>query len=156
MLTETTACIDLPPSGAQEQAGNFPLREGKIARPRVLVVDDEPLIRWSCAETLGETGFQVIEVDNGAAALFALTKPNAAVDVVLLDLMLPDFRDLSLLAVMRRLAPGVPVVVMTAFATPEVVERARSLGAFAVIHKPFELSELAPLLRRAVRGAAPR
>jgi DNA-binding response OmpR family regulator len=61
--------------------------------------------RWSCAETLGDSGFQVIEVDNGAAALFALTHPNAGADLVLLDLMLPDFCDLSLLAVMRRLAP---------------------------------------------------
>jgi len=153
MLAETTACIDCPAPGARERTGNFPHAQGKFARPRVLVVDDESLVRWSCAETLGENGFQPIEVDNGAAALFALTQPDAGADLVLLDLRLPDFCDLSLLAVMRRLAPTVPVVIMTAFATPESVERARQLGAFTVLNKPFEMGELAPLLRRALTEA---
>jgi len=156
MLAETIASIDAPAPDACDQIGNFPHRQGKFPPLRVLVVDDEPLIRWSCAEMLGENGFQVIEVDNGAAALSTLTKSDAGADVVLLDLMLPDFCDLSLLAVMRRLAPEVPVVVMTAFATPEIVERARRVGAFTVIPKPFEMRALAPLLRRAARGAALR
>ena len=150
MLTETTAQMDVPVYHVEEEAWNFPLQPGKFARVRVLVVDDEPLIRWSCAETLGDSGFQVIEVDNGAAALRALMHANAGADVVLLDLILPDFCDLSLLAVMRRLAPDVPVVIMTAFATPEIVERARQLGAFTVVTKPFEMGELAPLLLRAL------
>jgi len=150
MLAETTASIDWPACGVRERTGKFPHPQRKFARPRVLVVDDEPLVRWSCAETLGENGFQAIEVDNGAAALFALIKPNPGADVVLLDLRLPDFCDLSLLGVMRRLAPHVPIVLMTAFATPEIVERARLLGAFTVLDKPFEMGELAPLLRRAL------
>ena len=154
MLAETPARIDWPPGDAEPQAGNFSRHPGKFARVRVLVVEDEPLIRWSCAETLGDAGFQVIEVDNGAAALFALTHPRAGAEVVLLDLMLPDFCDLSLLAVMRRLAPAVPIVVMTAFATPEIAERALRFGAFAVITKPFEVGELAPLLRRAVQASS--
>jgi DNA-binding NtrC family response regulator len=155
MLAETPERIDWSAGDVKESVGNFSPHPGKFARVRVLVVEDEPLIRWSCAETLADNGFQVIEVDNGAAALFALTSSQAGADVVLLDLMLPDFCDLSLLAVMRRLAPEVPIVVMTAFATPEIVERARRFGAFAVITKPFEIGELAPLLRRAVQ-AAPR
>jgi DNA-binding NtrC family response regulator len=153
MLAETPERIDWSAGDVKEDVGNFSLRQGKFARVRVLVVEDEPLIRWSCSETLGDSGFQVIEVDNGAAALFALTSPQAGADVVLLDLMLPDFCDLALLAVMRRVAPDVPIVVMTAFATPEIVDRARRIGAFAVITKPFEIGELAPLLRRAVQAA---
>ena len=47
----------------------------------------------------------------------------------------------------------VRVLVMTAFATPEIVERARRFGVFAVITKPFEIGELAPLLRRAIHAA---
>jgi DNA-binding NtrC family response regulator len=153
MLAETTACIDWPACGVRARTGNFPQPQGKSARPRVLVVDDESLVRWSCAETLGENGFQPIEVDNGAAALLALMQADAGADLVLLDMRLPDFCDLSLLAVMRRLAPKVPIVMMTAFATPEIVERARRLGAFAVLTKPFEMGELAPLLRKALMAA---
>ena len=155
MLAETLARIDSQPGRVDgEPTFFFPAPAEKLAPRRVLVVDDEPLVRWSCAETLAASGFQAIEVDNGAAALFALADPNGAPDVVLLDLMLPDFSDLSLLAVMRRLAPAVPVVIMTAFATPEVVERARRFGASRVIDKPFEMDTLARLIRETL-GTTP-
>ena len=121
---------------------------------RILVVDDEPLVRWSCAETLADNGFQAIEVDSGAAAVFAMAKPDGGADLVLLDLLLPDFSDLSLLSVIHRLAPTVPIIVMTAYATPEIVERARRFGAYKVINKPFEMHELAPLIREALRAAS--
>jgi DNA-binding response OmpR family regulator len=84
--------------------------------------------------------------------VFAMAKPNGDADLVLLDLMLPDFCDLSLLAVMHRLAPTVPIIAVTADATPEVVDRARRLGAYRVINKPFEMDELAPLIRKALRA----
>jgi DNA-binding NtrC family response regulator len=137
-------------TGPREATRNFPQLAKKSARLRVLVVDDEPLFLWSISETLGARGYQVIQADNGAAAIRALLDPPGAIDVVLLDLRLPDFTDLSLLAVMRRLAPSTPIIVMTAFATVELVERALQLGAFTVINKPFELNELTPLILRVV------
>ena len=154
MLAETTAPIDAPRHSGDAEPRTLPLRAKESAPWRVLVVEDEPLVRWSCAETLADHGFQAIEVDNGAAAVFALAKPNGGADLVLLDLMLPDFCDLSLLAVIRRLAPTVPIIVMTAYATPEIVERARRFGAYRVINKPFEMHELAPLIREALRAAS--
>ena len=63
---------------------------------------------------------------------------------------------LSLLALLRRLAPAVPIILMTAFPTPEVVAEARRLGAFAVVEKPFDLNGLVPLVRRALASAPPR
>ena len=63
---------------------------------RVLVIEDEPLIRWSCAETLTASGFPVIEGERGEIAVAVLANPNGGAEVVLLDLMLPDSRDLSL------------------------------------------------------------
>ena len=135
---------------------DFSPRAGKTQSVRVLVVDDEPLIRWSVSETLAARGYQVIEAGSGEAAISALMNAPGSTDVVLLDLVLPDSHDLSLLAVIRRLAPGVPVIMMTAFATPELVEWARALGAFTVVSKPFELNELAPLIRRATLAARSR
>ena len=152
MLAETRSPIDEPRGDGDAETHRRLERAKGFAPSRVLVVDDEPLVRWSCAETLADNGFQAIEVDNGAAAVFALATPNGGADLVLLDLMLQDFCDLSLLAVMRRLAPTVPIIVMTAYATPEIVERARRLGAYRVINKPFEMDELAPLIREALRA----
>jgi CheY-like chemotaxis protein len=131
----------------------FPVRTRKSPVPRVLVVDDEPLIRWSCAETLGASGLRVIEVDNGEAAMFTLADPAGGTDVVLLDLILPDFRDLTLLEALRDLAPDVPIIVMTAFATAEIREDAHRLGAFMVVDKPFDMNQLVALVRAALRSA---
>jgi len=153
MLAETTAPIDAPRHSGDAEPRTLPLRAKESAPRRVLVVEDEPLVRWSCAETLADQGFQAIEVDNGAAAVFALAKPNGGADLVLLDLMLPDFCDLSLLAVIRRLAPTVPIIVMTGYATAEIVERAQRFGAYRVINKPFEMDELAPLIHEALQSA---
>ena len=129
----------------------FRARQSRL--PSVLVVDDERLVRWSVAETLGAHGYQVTEAGSGAAALEALLSPPGTTDVVLLDLLLPDYCDLSLLAEIRGMAPGVPVIMMTAFATPELVERARQLGAFTVINKPFDMNELVPLISQALLAA---
>ena len=126
--------------------------EGSTAA-RVLVVDDESLIRWSLAETLAGSGYEVTEARDGASAIQAFASSPGGTDVVLLDLRLPDSGDLRVLAAMRQLSPEVPVIVMTAFGTPELLTEALRLGAFAVIDKPFDMSAIRPLIERAL--AAP-
>jgi DNA-binding NtrC family response regulator len=124
-------------------------------RLRVLVVEDELLSRWAIAETLGAAGHTVIEAENGAAAVRALTTAGGAVDVVMLDYRLPDSDDLALLAAIRRLSPGSAVVLMTAHGTPEVTKGALELGAYQVMHKPFELHELESTLLKAFASSHP-
>ena len=115
---------------------------------RVLVVDDELLIRWSLAETLKERGYTVAEAESGAGALRVLhTSPSF--DAVVLDYRLPDTDKLSLLAEIRRTAPLTPVILMTAFSTPEVVEGALALGAYGLVDKPFDVHEMEAVVRRA-------
>jgi len=112
----------------------------------VLIVDDELLIRWSIAETLTAHGYQVMEAGDAASALHILDDIAPPPDVVLLDHRLPDSDDLRLLATVRRKAPHTPIILMTAFGTPEVVKRALELGACAVVSKPFEVDDLVPLV----------
>lgn len=112
----------------------------------VLVVDDEPLIRWSVAETLAGLGLEVIQTDCAAGALQAITSTRSPFDVIVLDLRLPDMSDLSLVGTIRQLLPETPLVLMTAISTPEIITEARRLGVRAVLTKPFELVELADLV----------
>lgn len=119
----------------------------------VLVVDDEPLIRWSVTETLADLGLDVEQADCAAAALQAITTTALPFDVVVLDLRLPDMPDLSLLATVRQLLPATPVVLMTAFGTPEIIAEARSLGVCAVLNKPFELGDLGRIVLDAANAA---
>jgi DNA-binding NtrC family response regulator len=109
---------------------------------RILIVDDEPLIRWCIAETLGTAGYGISQAQDAASALRALTDmPDP--DVILLDLRLPDSSDLRLLERIRTIAPAAAVVIMTAFGTPEITSDALKLGARAVLTKPFDMQDLA-------------
>jgi two-component system nitrogen regulation response regulator GlnG len=119
------------------------------APPRVLVVDDEPLIRWSLNETLADRGYDVVEAGTGQAALEAVTGASAPFEVLILDLRLPDSKDLTLLTQIRRLTPKTQVILMTAFGTQEVLDGAIELGAYRVVSKPFEVSALASLVGQA-------
>jgi DNA-binding NtrC family response regulator len=116
---------------------------------RVLVIDDEPLIRWSLAETLAERGFEVNEAEDARSAVQIVSDAAEPFAVMVLDLRLPDSHDLTLLSRLRHLAPESRVILMTAYSTPEVAQIALDLGAFRVISKPFEINELAALVSQA-------
>jgi DNA-binding NtrC family response regulator len=116
---------------------------------RILIVDDERLIRWSLAETLADRGYDVVETGDARGAVSAVTSAETPFDVALLDFRLPDSDDLTLLSRLRRLAPRMQIILMTAFGTPEILRNALDLGAFCVISKPFEMSQVAPLVRQA-------
>jgi DNA-binding NtrC family response regulator len=111
----------------------------------VLVVDDEPLIRWSVAESLSDLGFDVEQAGDAASTLRKVTTAVTPFDVVVLDLRLPDMNDLSLLGTLRQLLPAATLVLMTAFGNPDVFADASARGA-CVLHKPFELDELKELV----------
>ena len=112
----------------------------------VLVVDDEPLIRWSVTETLAGLGLDVEQAECAASALQAITTTVLPFDVIVLDLRLPDMSDLSLLGTIRQLLPETPVVLMTALDTPEILAAAHNLGVRGVLNKPFELAALSRLV----------
>ncbi len=120
-----------------------------IANPQVLVVEDELLIRWSIAETLASLGCLVTEAPDGATALRLLAAANGSIDVVVLDYRLTDSDDLRLLGRIRQLAPQSAVLMMTAFGTPDVIKQALVLGAWRVIEKPFEMSDLGAMISEA-------
>jgi len=106
---------------------------------RILVVEDENLIRWAVAETLMEAGHTVAEACDAASAHEAVTSAAAPFDVVLLDFRLPDSNDLSLVERIRQQAPASAIVMMTAYGTPQMTEHAKALGVYDVIAKPFDV-----------------
>jgi len=116
---------------------------------RVLVVDDELLIRWSIAEALAEQGCIVSDAPDGTAALRVLSDGSVPPDVVLLDYRLPDSNDLTLLSKVIALVPRGRVILMTAYGAPDMMQAAIERGAFSVVHKPFELQAIAALVSRA-------
>ena len=128
--SDQTAC---PARDFSPDAEKFP--------QQVLVVDDEPLIRWSVSQSLTDLGFDVTDAPDALTALKIVTTSPLPFRIVVLDLRLPDMDDLSLLGTLRQLLPAARLILMTAFGTPELMANARALGA-TVLAKPFELEEL--------------
>ncbi|HTL43169.1 MAG TPA: response regulator [Vicinamibacterales bacterium] len=124
----------------------------KVPALRVLVVDDEALIRWSLVQTLNDSGHETAEAMDAASAIRTVLESPRPFDVALLDLRLPDSKDLELLARVRRVAPRTQVILMTAYGTPEIVQGAIDLGAFRVLAKPIEMSDITALVANASRA----
>src|ERR1700686_5795744 len=115
---------------------------------RVLVAEDEALIRLDLAEMLKEEGYEVVgEAGDGqeAVELADSLKP----DLVIMDVKMPrrDGIDAASEIASKRIAP---IVVLTAFSQRELVERARDAGAMAYLAKPFSATDLIPAIEVAV------
>src|SRR2546423_214638 len=107
---------------------------------RILIADDQEMMRDSLAATLAREGHDVVAASDGAAAAQRLTA--ARFDLLITDLKMPKMTGLELLAEARRLRPDMPVLMMTAFATVQTAIEAMKLGAFDYIQKPFDGEEI--------------
>jgi two-component system nitrogen regulation response regulator GlnG len=136
------------PGGQIQDMSTAPPTHRVSDRRRVLIVDDEALIRWALAETLADEGFAVEQAGSKREVL-DMMDGHDPFDVVVLDFRLPDSDDLQLLSRLRARMPATPIIMMTAFATPDMVQGALDLGAFRVVSKPFEITEMAALVKRA-------
>ncbi len=118
---------------------------------RVLVIDDEQMIRWSIERTLTAAGHDVTVGKTAAEglALFQQLHP----DVVFLDLRLPDANGVTILNSMKNeKSQDAAVIVMTAFEEDCPVDEAKRLGAIDYLKKPFDFYELDVILRRALEN----
>ena len=116
--------------------------------PRIIVAEDEAIIRMDLIEMLREAGYNVIgEAANGreAISLARHLKP----DLAILDVKMPEIDGISAaeLIVSEKLAA---VLMLTAFSQRELVERARDAGAMAYLVKPFSISDLTPAIEMAL------
>ena len=134
-------------ASASRRTSAAPQPDADLHRLNVLVVDDEPLIRWAVAETLLDRGMGVVTAEDGRSAIASVAAAAQAFDIVLVDHQLPDIANWSLLTLLRQMAPQVAIVLMTAFHTPELAAEARRRGARCVLRKPFDLDDLADSIR---------
>ena len=122
--------------------------EAAPAGLRVVVAEDEALIRLDLVEMLREEGYDVVgEAGDGEAALRLAEQLRP--DLVILDIKMPIMDGL---AAAERIAGGriAPVVILTAFSQRDLVERARAAGAMAYLVKPFQKSDLVPAIEIAL------
>lgn len=113
----------------------------------ILIVEDEPTTSWALAEGLSDDGYTIDTFRSAEEALVWLREGSS--DLVISDLRLPGMSGLDLARKLRRGRNAQPVVLVTAYGTPETLVELRRAGVVDVFTKPFQIDAL----RRAVRGA---
>jgi response regulator NasT len=119
----------------------------EVAKRRVVVAEDESLIRMDVVETLREHGFDVVaEVGDGALAVAAVIEHKP--DLVVMDIKMPNMDGLT--AAEQMADQKVAIVLLTAFSQKELVDRANQAGAMAYVVKPFTPNDLMPAVEIAL------
>ncbi len=117
-------------------------------RTAVIVVDDDPVVLMSSSMLLSDKGFSVFAHSSADEAVAKLKENN--VSAVLTDVQLPGLSGLEFLRIIRTVNPGIPVILMSAYAEVDVTVQAIHEGAFDFIMKPFKPAVLANSVTRAV------
>jgi CheY-like chemotaxis protein len=145
-ITQTPALAHALPCGECVNSQESARRDERVPRLKLLVLDDEETILWPVAKFFRGLGWEVVasgDPDEAEAVL-----ESEAFAAVVLDLALSQFgRDgLEVLRSMRHRHPWLPVVILSAYISPEVEAEARQLGADAVLKKPLALPNLAQVV----------
>ncbi len=125
------------------------MRSDLTAAARVLVVDDEAVLRDVLETLLTQAGYRVVLAEDGATGL-ALAR-RESFDAAIVDVMLPEIGGLQLLEELKRVDPDLVVLMVTAFASVETAIAAMKKGAFDYVGKPFKHEELLHILGNALK-----
>ncbi len=113
---------------------------------KILIVDDEPDMRWLLEGIFAAQGLEVVTAEDGEAALQRVRKD--APSVILLDLKMPKIDGMEVLAQLKEIAPQVPVIVLTAYGEIPSAVQAMRLGAYDYLTKPFHNDDIVLTVRR--------
>jgi AmiR/NasT family two-component response regulator len=117
-----------------------------VSKLRILVAEDETIIRIDLVEMLTESGYEVVaEAENGLRAIELAEEHKP--DLAILDVKMPQLDGISAAEKIIRVAP---VLMLTAFSQRELVERARDAGVMAYVVKPFSINDLIPAIEIAI------
>jgi len=119
-----------------------------VRKTKILVVDDEHLIRWSLEQNLKKQGYEVSSAGNGEDALRMVREDQP--ELVLLDIQLPGINGLEVLERIKDIDEEIVVIMVTAHGGLETAVNAMRLGAYDYINKPFNLDEMAIVIKKAL------
>ena len=116
---------------------------------KILVVDDEPRILLLLQNLLKANGYEVVSARDGASALDIVHK--GGIDIAITDLRMSPMDGMTLFREIKKIAPEMPVILLTAYATVETAVEAMKSGIFDYLTKPFAMGELAARIRSVTR-----
>ena len=115
-------------------------------RPSILIVDDDEVMQETLSDVLTKRGYEIFSVGSGNGAL-SMVRKNL-IDLILLDMRLPDINGLEVLKKIKEFDTEILVIMMTAYSDVQTAVSAMKSGAYDYINKPFELEELKLLIEK--------
>jgi two-component system response regulator HydG len=116
---------------------------------RILIVDDDAAHRLALKATLGQAGYEISEAEDGDVAVRMVEE--SVFDLILLDLRMKNMDGVEALKRIKAISPGVPVIIMTAFATVKTAVETLKMGAFEYLTKPLDMNEVLHVVDKALR-----
>jgi len=114
----------------------------------ILVVDDEEEARLGLSKLLTVKGYNVFTASNGVEALEILR--NQPTSIIITDIKMPEMDGLTFLKEIKRLIPGVKVVIITGYGEVETYLEAMNLGAIEFLHKPIQFDDLVKVIKKVI------
>ena len=133
----------------------YPLIPELSGTRTVLVVDDAPVVRRLAYRLLSDSGFRVFEAGSAAEALEVLGLAHGSIDVVLIDVIMPEVNGVDLARLVRELAPRAAVVFMSAFPAEILVQEGLRDPQVLFLAKPFTREELLVAVARGLETRRP-
>jgi two-component system response regulator HydG len=118
-------------------------------KPKILVVDDEPAHRRMIEAVLDAEGYDIKQADNGQTAIAAVD--DRFYDLVIMDIRMPKVGGIEALKKIKEISPGIPIILMTAYASVGTAVEALKSDAYDYLTKPLDIEELKILVAKALR-----
>jgi len=118
-------------------------------KPKILVVDDERSHRQMIEAVLAAEGYEIAQADNGQAAIDAVAEKFY--DLVIMDIRMPQLGGIEALKQIKAISPGIPIIIMTAYASVGTAVEALKSGASDYLTKPLDIEELKILVAKTLR-----
>ena len=123
---------------------------GGLQRPGVLLVDDEPEIRALGSQMLKMMGYMAMVAENGIEAVNTFKRHRGEIACVVLDLTMPEMDGQETLMELKRMEPGVKVIISSGYETKEVARRFAGLGVSGYLKKPYRFHQLSQILQSVI------
>jgi DNA-binding NtrC family response regulator len=125
--------------------GRTPIRSYKI-----LIADNEYLIRWSLCQALSQQGYEVVSVEDGKKAIEAAAAQHF--DFIITDIYMPELDGWEVLEMLRQTQPPPRMIIITAHGNEETCRMAKEKGAWAYVEKPYIIDKIKEMLEEAFKN----
>ena len=136
--------------GPMEVFSIMSILKGSMAQKTILLVDDETIIRELMSDVISAQGYEVIHAPDGKQAVDAFRTRAGRIDLVILDMHMPEMDGKQTFEALKSISPDVKVLVSSGFSDDVEVRALLSKGAMGIVNKPFRIDDLLRLIKNTI------